>query len=269
MFYLAKKTFFSMGIAIMLATSFVPSAFAKSPPDKFVIVDFSKELELMMDDREFVNSVWLAYSPMQWIIGSFDEKKHMLKGLSVYGIQFQWSDNRGNMGVQYYHVSTLLPQTSDESFLVLPNSNPIYVAKPGEAFNELIRTAYANGRQLQTDLLPLERVPASEPEIVDGSGDRLYNIKAGQLVLIQNSVTNNQLRTQSIAYVVQVKDAAGITVLLTLLELEIPAKATLEVVQPWKLPVDGDYLLEIFVWKDIENPVPLSPVRAVTVFVEA
>jgi hypothetical protein len=269
MLYLSKETLFSIGIVIMLTTSLIPTAFAKFPPDKLVIVDFSQEVELVIDDKEFVNRVWAAYSPMPWVIGSFDENKHTLEGLSVYGIQFQWSDNRGSMGVQYYYVGDEFPQASKESFLVFPNNNPTYVAKPDDGFNELIRIAYLNGKQLQTDLLPLERAAISEPELLDETGERLYDIKPGQLVLIQNSVINNQLRKESFVYIVQVKDRYGVTVSLTWLEVEIPAKGALAVAQPWKPEATGDYLLEVFIWKNIENPIPLSPVRAVSVFVEA
>lgn len=133
---------------IVIATNFIPSAFAKTAPDKLLILDYSKGIELVINDTAFVDQVWKSYSPMGWLIGSFEDRKDMIEGLSKYGFQFLWSDNHGHMPVNYYYVSDEFPDApAKESFLVFPSDDPRYVSKPDQTFNDLIHMAYLSGHE--------------------------------------------------------------------------------------------------------------------------
>lgn len=114
---------------------------------------------------------------------------------------------------------------------------------------------------------PMERAAVSEPEIVDQSGHIVIDVIPNQLVLIRDEVTNMQDKKQTFVLIVQIKDEDGITVSLSWLEGEMPAKRSLAVAQPWKPDRAGDYRLEIFVWDNIDNPAVLSPYKTKTITV--
>lgn len=108
---------------------------------------------------------------------------------------------------------------------------------------------------------PTQRAPASEPVLVDSFGETLTQIFTGEQVLIQSEVVNMQNRKQPFAYIVQVKDADGVTVSLSWLTAELPANDSLNVSQSWLPLTPGQYTIEIFVWEGIDEPNALSPAR--------
>jgi hypothetical protein len=114
---------------------------------------------------------------------------------------------------------------------------------------------------------PLERAVASEPELVDQTGQILTDITEGSQVLIQSEIVNSQTKKQPFAYIVQIKDDNGVTISLSWVTGELPAKESLKAAQSWIPDASGDYTVEIFVWESVDNPVALSPVRTTTISV--
>jgi hypothetical protein len=114
---------------------------------------------------------------------------------------------------------------------------------------------------------PLERAVASEPTLVDQTGARLTDVSVGSQVLIQSTITNSQTKKQPFAYIVQIKDRNGVTVSLSWVTGELPAKESLAAAQSWIPDVAGEYTIEVFVWESVDTPTALSPVRTTTVTV--
>jgi hypothetical protein len=114
---------------------------------------------------------------------------------------------------------------------------------------------------------PLERAVAAEPELVDQTGAPLTDVSEGSQVLIQSEITNSQTKKQPFAYIVQIKDADGVTISLSWVTGELPAKESLKAAQSWIPDARGTFTVEIFVWESVDNPVALSPVRTTTVSV--
>ena len=114
---------------------------------------------------------------------------------------------------------------------------------------------------------PLERAVASELDLVDQTGATLTDIGVGSQALIQSTITNSQTKKQSFAYIVQIKDDNGVTVSLSWVTGELPAKDTLTAAQSWIPDVGGNYTIEVFVWESIDRPTALSPVRTLTALV--
>jgi hypothetical protein len=86
-------------------------------------------------------------------------------------------------------------------------------------------------------------------------------------VLIQSTITNSQTKKQPFAYIVQIKDGNGVTVSLSWVTGELPAKESLAAAQSWIPEARGEYKAEIFVWENVDNPTALSPVRTTTISV--
>jgi hypothetical protein len=93
---------------------------------------------------------------------------------------------------------------------------------------------------------------------------RPQNINAGNQVTIISEVKNNA--AQKIFYIVQLKHD-GSTVFLQWEARMLASRETAEFSVKWTPEVKGEYILEIFVWDDLEDPTPLSPFHTATLTV--
>ena len=103
-----------------------------------------------------------------------------------------------------------------------------------------------------------EKVSLSRLTFVDQTGSRLRDITVGQQVMIQAKVTSNFKTTEEIAYISQVKDFDGITVALSWITGTLTPGQSFELAVSWIPEAPGEYTAEVFVWKSIKNPEPLS-----------
>ena len=108
----------------------------------------------------------------------------------------------------------------------------------------------------------LARAVASEPRIVDEKGEILKYVTAGQQLLIQVEITNSQNRKQPFTYIIQIKDELGSTLSLSWLTGELPQGESITTGQSWIPDTKGLFSVEVFVWKSINDPLALSPVRS-------
>ncbi|MFQ5969957.1 MAG: hypothetical protein ACE5J2_05640 [Nitrososphaerales archaeon] len=105
----------------------------------------------------------------------------------------------------------------------------------------------------------------SEPQLADLFGNRIDKIVTGLPVLVQTSVTNNLDEEQPFTYILQVKDTNGFTVMLTWIKGVMQAKGSLDTGISWMPESMGDYTLEVFVWKSIDEPGTLPLTKMMTV----
>ncbi len=112
---------------------------------------------------------------------------------------------------------------------------------------------------------PIERAVASEPEIVDSRGDGVDILSVNEQILIQSEITNSQKKKQPFAYIVQIKDDAGVTVSLSWVTGELPPEDSFRAAQSWMPDIQGTFSIEVFVWESIDNPNAISPVRSTTI----
>ena len=81
----------------------------------------------------------------------------------------------------------------------------------------------------------------------------------GKQAKIQAFLKNNQDAEQNFVYIVQIKDSNGFTIHLSWTTVTLmPLASTTAVSQPWEVTSPDSYTVEVFVWKDVTNPVPLS-----------
>ncbi len=94
----------------------------------------------------------------------------------------------------------------------------------------------------------------SEPELADLFGNRIDKIVTGLPVLVETKVTNNLDEEQSLIYILQVKDSEGFTAMLTWIKGTMNASAALDAGISWTPENSGNYTIDIFVWKSLEDP---------------
>ena len=112
---------------------------------------------------------------------------------------------------------------------------------------------------------PLERAPASNPAIVDASGNSLASVSVDRQVQIKADITSGQDRDQDFAYLVQIQNEDGVTIALSWIAGTIGAGATFSQSQSWTPDATGSYTATIFVWESISNPTALSPQLSLTI----
>ncbi len=94
----------------------------------------------------------------------------------------------------------------------------------------------------------------SEPIMADVSGGAIEKIVTGQPVLVETKVTNNLDEEQPFTYILQVKDSNDYTVMVTWIKGTMNALASMDAGISWTPEEDGHYTVEIFVWKNLEDP---------------
>lgn len=103
-----------------------------------------------------------------------------------------------------------------------------------------------------------EKVTIVQASITDQLNSQLYDVSAEQSVMIQSIIKNNQKSEQTFAYIVQIKDSDGIVVKLEAVEGMLPAYKSFTVGVSWTPDQSDNYQIEVFVWKSLNEPVPLS-----------
>lgn len=92
------------------------------------------------------------------------------------------------------------------------------------------------------------------------SSDRplLQNPRVGQKINFVTEISNNDQKSQSYSYIIQVKDNNDTIVDLRWIDgiVDSAKKKTTEIL--WEPKISGKYTVEIFVWDDIDSAIPLT-----------
>ena len=90
-------------------------------------------------------------------------------------------------------------------------------------------------------------------------------LTVGNQIMITADVSNNQDIQQPFAYLTQVKDENQIVVSLSWLTGSLSPRQSFSPAQSWTSTEPGMYIIEVFVWKGIDNPEALSAPLSMTV----
>lgn len=118
---------------------------------------------------------------------------------------------------------------------------------------------------------PLERMIMDEPQIfnpADKVAISVTQLDAGDTAIIRTEMTNIRNMDNKFAHITQVKDSDNVVVSLSWIRAELRANETMKAESTWIPEFPGTYVIEIFLWSDIDNPVALSPVRTTQVEVQ-
>jgi hypothetical protein len=100
----------------------------------------------------------------------------------------------------------------------------------------------------------------SQLKLVDQTGAAVARPSQGMQVLIQSDLGNSLSTDQQFAYIVQVKDSEGSTIMISWMTGTLPAGKQYAVAQSWLAEQSGNYTIDVFVWQSVSNPVVLAPV---------
>ena len=117
-----------------------------------------------------------------------------------------------------------------------------------------------------TVIPPLERVIMSECKIVDSFGNQLTNVTVDQQIQITCDLTNGQDKEQQFAYLVQIKNSDDdVTVNLSWIAGTLLPGQMLSSSLSWNPQISGTYDAAMFVWENLDEPIPLTNPVSLTV----
>ena len=97
------------------------------------------------------------------------------------------------------------------------------------------------------------------PETVDDNGDPVGQGSVGGPLGIQAKLTNNENRDAKLTYIVKVTDADDVTITVSWIKgVVLKPGASVKPAIFWIPETIGNYMIRIFVWDGLDNPIPLS-----------
>lgn len=102
-----------------------------------------------------------------------------------------------------------------------------------------------------------QRIDLTDTRFADDAGRSLKNASVGMEVIISSMIHSNISSKQEYAYIVQVKDSDGFTVLLSSITGSLEPQRSADPRISWAPDKTGQYMVEIFVWDELLKPMPL------------
>jgi hypothetical protein len=109
-----------------------------------------------------------------------------------------------------------------------------------------------NGIDVKSD------VNVSRLSLVDQQGNGLGKIGPNERAWIKSYLTNKLPAEQKFTYIVQIKNNEGLPVEIKWIEGTLEPNTSVSQSISWTPEEEGIYFAEVFVWRSIDNPVPLT-----------
>lgn len=102
------------------------------------------------------------------------------------------------------------------------------------------------------------QVVTLELSIEDKNGVPLRSAELGSEVSIESNVSNNMETRESIAYIVQIKDYSDRVVFLSITRSALQGNDGEAFRTVWRPEEKGEHVVQTFIWRDSEPPMPLA-----------
>jgi hypothetical protein len=111
-------------------------------------------------------------------------------------------------------------------------------------------------------------ITLTNPVMVNLTGQNLTNLHVGQQIGVQSVLTNHGNTEQKFTYLVQILNSHGGTEYLEGFSASMVSNQSFTAAQVW-IPKDpGTYTVQVFVWKSLASPIPLTSVLQTQITVE-
>ncbi len=173
-----------------------------------------------------------------------------------YAVKFgEISENQGTFNVD---VTVIPPAPETPVAQVITKHNHAYMLENLEAgsyrFVVLINGVKSTDTRIVVDAGPL---------VIETPVNGIVRVEKGQNLILERIIENKREERQPFIYILQVKDSVGITIFLSWVRGEMPPNDSIKISQSWNAESSGEYVLQIFVWESMENPMILAPVHTV------
>lgn len=96
---------------------------------------------------------------------------------------------------------------------------------------------------------------------------KIISVNAGEPVQVQSTITNNIDKRQKFVYILQLKNSAGTTAMISWMDSTIFSKESVNTLLSWTPAQPGTYTMQIFLWESLIYPSTMSSNFASTTFV--
>ncbi|MGH9910571.1 MAG: hypothetical protein ACRD32_08020, partial [Nitrososphaerales archaeon] len=110
------------------------------------------------------------------------------------------------------------------------------------------------------EFVGVQRAIQTDYKLEDDMGNIVTSPKFSNSYKIESTVHNNTAQPLQLEFIVQIKDENGIVEFLESLTKEVAPNDSITPSLDWKPEMKGKYIIEIFVWQNLDSPSPLSPV---------
>ena len=145
------------------------------------------------------------------------------------------------------------PNTSAFEFLIKLSDD----LEPNSSISVIYNDPFELAPTSRTSI-PVERkVTVAETRITDQKGNPLTDISVGQQTIFRSTIQSSMNVKQQYSYILQIKDSNGYTVMLSWVSGELEAKRSANTSIAWTPDSIGKYTVEIFLWENMQKPMPL------------
>ncbi|HSA98780.1 MAG TPA: hypothetical protein VLF17_06845, partial [Candidatus Nitrosotenuis sp.] len=137
--------------------------------------------------------------------------------------------------------------------------------QPYSTSDELDITAKSS---VESSMPALQRVSIEDLYVADSSGKQIGELTKGNQMQIISHIHNNQNYPQKFTSILQIKDEQDRTVSLSWITGSLADLQNFELSQSWLPTKSGNYRIEAFVWKSLDDPSALAPIYAKSFFVK-
>lgn len=110
------------------------------------------------------------------------------------------------------------------------------------------------------EFVGVQRVTQTDYKLEDDMGNTVTSPKFSSSYKIESKVHNNTAQPLQLEFIVQVKDEYGIVEFLQSLTKKVAPNDSIAPSLDWKPEMKGKFIIEIFVWQNLDSPSPLSSV---------
>ena len=102
----------------------------------------------------------------------------------------------------------------------------------------------------------------SDPIFIDQQGNKVSSFIAGQMAGVKSEIVNKFADERTFAYIIQIKDEEGFPVSIGWIEdITVLPNRTIKPAIFWLAETRGEFLVQVFVWRSLNVPEPLTPVK--------
>lgn len=119
-----------------------------------------------------------------------------------------------------------------------------------------------------SDIPSTQKISIEELYAADSNGKQISELAKGNQVQIISHIHNNQNYQQSFTSIIQVTNEQNRIVSLSWIAGKLDGTQNFELSQSWVPTESGNYRIEAFVWKSLDDPSPLVPSYTKSFFVK-
>ncbi len=154
----------------------------------------------------------------------------------------------------------------DPYFVAMIGPIDFEIAETETGKKVLDKSQFSSSVPLQNDVVSAttettfatDRLSVSNADFVNAQGSSVSSVQTGQQVVVKAEIRNEQDNDQDSVYIVQIKNSKGVVISISWISGSVGPGQSLTSTQSWIPEVAGKYIAQIFVWRSVANPFPLT-----------